>query len=66
MTVKELRQLLKGLAGDMNVVIPVDDDHLVSVCNQNSCVEEAEIDGEIEELLVLMPCSCASPDPSLN
>lgn len=67
MTVKEMRLLLKGLPGDMEVVMPLDDDNFITVCAQNSQVMELQLEeddeddsGEITEVLLLVGCSCKS------
>lgn len=58
MTVKNLKKLLKNLPDDLEVVIALDDDTLVSACFENSEVMgiETEEVGEEEYLLVLVPC----------
>lgn len=60
MTVSEMRKLLKGLPGTMNIVTPLDDETFVTVCAENSSVIEWEDEetGEVEEILLLVGCSC--------
>lgn len=65
MTVKQMRKLLRGLPGNMQVIMPLDEDTFVTVCAENSAVvelddsEEDEI-GERMEVLLLVGCSCES------
>lgn len=64
MTVKKLRQLLKGLGSNMQVVMPLGEDSFVTVCAENSSVIQLALDeGEDElsepiEVLLLVGCSC--------
>lgn len=61
MNVKELRRLLKPLPDNMNVVMPVDDDLMVTVCKEKSEVITIIPDerGMLEErVLLLLPCGC--------
>lgn len=53
MTVKKLRELLKGLPSNMEVVIPLGDEGFVTVCAENSTVIELEDEesGDVEEIL---------------
>ena len=75
MTVKQLRALIKGLPGDMDVLMPLDDENLVSVCAENSTVVLLgvadyldDIESQVEALL-LVGCTCHSEgelEPIIN
>lgn len=66
MTVKKLRSLLKGLDGDMQVLMPlVGEEGLVTVCAENSQViqvylaeDDEDENGEEVSVLLLVGCSC--------
>lgn len=60
MTVKAMQRLLKKLPPDMEVMMQLnsDSDIIVPVCKQYSEVQEAEVNGESERILFLVPCSC--------
>lgn len=58
MTIRELKKMLKGLPNEMQVVMILDDDSLVTVCKEKSSVLTIKDDAEeIEEtVLLLLPC----------
>lgn len=62
MTVRELRRLLKPLPDNMVIVMPVDDDLMVTVCKEKSEVITIIPDerGHLQErALLLLPCGCS-------
>lgn len=67
MTVKELKRILKKLPDDMDVMMPLDDDTLVTVCKLKSEVVDIDIpinpddensEMETHSILLLLPCGC--------
>lgn len=65
MTVKTLRNLLKGLPSEMEVVMPLGEDSFITVCAENSMVIELQVaenenddSGDISEVLLLVGCTC--------
>ena len=65
MTVKDLKKLLKDLPNDMNVVMIMDDDSLITVCKEKSIpITVMNMDkGEEETILLLLPCGCDNEIP---
>ena len=66
MKVKELRSLLKSLPAEMEVVMLMDDDSIITVCKENSHVvnlmDEDNEDEDEETVLILVPCGCHNED----
>lgn len=64
MKVKELRSLLKSLPAEMEVVMLMDDDSIITVCKENShAISLMDEDDEDEEtVLILVPCGCYDED----
>lgn len=60
MTVKEMKKTLKKLPDDMQVMMPLnsDTDFVVSVCKENSTIQEIVFDEATENVLMLVPCNC--------
>lgn len=61
MKVKELRSLLKSLPPEMEVVMLMDDDSVITVCKENShaiSLMDEDDDKEEETVLLLVPCGC--------
>ena len=60
MKIRELKKLIRNLDPDMEVVMIMNDDSLITVCKANSQVITVMDDelGEEEEILLLLPCGC--------
>lgn len=61
MTVKQMKRLLKPLPDNMEIVMPSDEDMLITVCKEKSEVITIipEEKGILEErVLLLLPCGC--------
>lgn len=63
MTVKALKQLIRHLPNDMEVLMDFDGESLVTVCKLKSGVvnlEAMDDDGKVAviDLLLLLPCDC--------
>lgn len=61
MTVKELRAILRKLPDNMQVVMPADEETLITVCKEKSDVITIipEEKGMLtERVLLLLPCGC--------
>jgi hypothetical protein len=58
MTIRELRKLIRGLPPDMKVMLPINGEALISVCEKESGVEVIEVNGEPQDVMVLEPCMC--------
>ena len=65
MKVRDLKQLLKGLPNDMDVVMIMDDDSLITVCKEKSTPITVmnDEDGIEETILLLLPCGCDNELP---
>ena len=64
MTVKDLRKLLKDLPNDMDVVMIMDDDSLITVCKEKSTpITILDEDDTEETVLLLLPCGCDNELP---
>lgn len=61
MTVKQMKRLIRYLPDNMEIVMPADDDILITVCKEKSEVITIipEEKGILEEkVLLLLPCGC--------
>jgi len=65
MKVSDLKEILSGLPNDMNVVMIMDDDSLITVCKEKSIpITVMNYDeGEEETVLLLLPCGCDNDLP---
>jgi hypothetical protein len=67
MTVLELKKLIKKLPDDMQVVMVLDEENLITVCKENSEVVTVKDDlGADEQLLLLLPCTCEIIDEDFD
>lgn len=57
MTVNQLRKILKGLPAKMPVCV-IDNDTLFSACNGTTGITPLEIDGKLQNSLVITACKC--------
>lgn len=61
MTVKQLKRLLKPLPDSMMVVMPADEETLITVCKEKSeviTIIPEERGMLTEKVLLLLPCGC--------